>query len=87
MNAKNIPCTIGQNNVLYPIIDPLLAIVLVRLENTIDINGEKTGTLSWSGCVKAFLTYDPTGLRVISFTTTDDNYETQLSVEQILQYV
>lgn len=45
--------------------------------------GGKTGTLSFSGVVKAFLTLDDSG-RVIGYTLTEHNASTQQSVENIL---
>lgn len=84
MSARQIQCTFDQNNILTPggiAGQPNITYAELQCQNTPD---GLTGTLSWAGVVKAFLTFDMTGRRVLSITLTDYDPSTATSVNNIV---
>lgn len=63
--------------------NPNLILVMIQYNDTPESG--KTAVVSWSGGAKAFLTFDPTGTQVISYTLTVNDYATQASIENILR--
>jgi len=87
MSTFQIPCRFDQQLVLTPcgsavMGDPTIVIVFVTV--TEDPQNGKTAVVSWSGCTRAYLTFDPTGRQVISYTMAVQDHESQRSVENIL---
>lgn len=58
--------------------------VIAMVQYSISQAAGKTAVLSWSGSPRAYITFDPTGNQVISYTLAVQDYATQLSVENIL---
>lgn len=86
MSVRNIPCQIGADLVLSPTSQqsgPSIAIVQVVIND--DAATGKTGVINWSGCPQAFLTFDPTGNQVLSYTLTSADPAALQSVENILR--
>lgn len=86
MSVRNIPCQIGGDLVLTPTNQqsgPSISIVSVVMSE--DPNNGKTGVINWSGCPQAFLTFDPTGRQVISYTMCSGDRAALLSVENIIR--
>ena len=80
-----IQCNLDQQLILTPSNSPSPSIVIAVIQTSVDSRSGKTGVISWSGAVKAFLTFDPTGTQVISYTLTVNDYATEKSVENILR--
>lgn len=85
MNQRSIPCRCDpQSNVLTPNVDinqPHDGVAIVDIQEHPESG--KTGTISFAGGVKAFLTYDETG-SLLGCTLTDSNASTETSVANIL---
>lgn len=86
-NQRHIQCSCDPSTlILTPNMGSGPNITTAVIDMRDDPIGGKTGTLSFSGRVKAFLTLDDCG-RVISYTLTDGDVPSQLSVENILAYM
>lgn len=87
MSVRNIPCMIDGNLVLHPITNQnkttLVTVVNVVIND--DSVAGKTGVINWSGCAQAFLTFDPTGNQVLSYTMTSSDPAAVASVENIIR--
>lgn len=87
MSIRQINCTFDQNQILTPTVNPGPNTTVA----TVVINGDettgKTGTISYAGVVRAFLTFDHLGLRVESYTLTVQDYATQVSIENIVRVI
>lgn len=87
MSVKSITCTVDGNLVLHPTTDQnstgMVAVVQIVINE--DAVQGNTGVINWSGCPQAFLTFDPTGRRVISYTMTSQDPAAVASVENILR--
>lgn len=83
-NQRHIQCSCDPDTwILTPNIGTGPNITTAVIDMRDDPIGGKTGTLSFSGRVKAFLTLDDCG-RVITYTLTDSDASSQMSVENIL---
>jgi hypothetical protein len=85
-NQRSIPCSCDpQSLVLTPNvgIDQSHGGVNAIVDVQEHPDTGKTGTISFSGGVKAFLTYDETG-SLLGYTLTDSNASTETSVANIL---
>ncbi|QGH71986.1 hypothetical protein N1M2_123 [Klebsiella phage N1M2] len=84
MNTKQIHCLCDQQLVLTPsmVQGPNSIIVNVQYQQT-QASG-KTAVVSWGGGVRAFITFDPTGNQVLSYTLAVQDYATQQSIENII---
>ena len=82
-----IACLVDGNYVLSPNLSGGSApnSVVATLSKSQGPDGSVTGVLSWSGAARAFLTYDMTGTRVLSYTMADYSQSAYLSVENILR--
>lgn len=87
LSQRSIPCGCDpQTFILTPNMGIGQSITNAVVDMQDDGIGGKTGTLSFGGVVKAFLTFDDCG-RVIGYTLADYNVGTQSSVENILAYI
>lgn len=87
LSQRSIPCGCDpQTLILTPNMGIGQDIINAMVDMRDDGFGGKTGTLSFGGGVKAFLTFDDCG-RVIGYTLADYNVGTQSSVENILAYI
>lgn len=85
MGMRTIRCSFGVDYILRPCnLPPSNTTVDVYVSVQDSPLGDKTGTLQWSGMVQAFLTFDSTGTRVISYTLTNMSPAVQASVENII---
>lgn len=85
MSVRSIPCEIGVGLILIPNSNASCQnVVLVQVSTSDDAQG-KTGVITWSGCPQAFLTFDPTGRQVISYTLTSQDPAAVASVENIIR--
>lgn len=84
---QQINCLVDGNYVLSPAFDGVNApnSVVALIAKSAGPDGSITGVLSWSGAVRAFLTYDMTGNRVLSYTMADGTQQAYQSVENILR--
>ncbi|AEV89587.1 hypothetical protein OBP_150 [Pseudomonas phage OBP] len=87
MSIRQINCTFDRNGILSPVASsgPNTTVALVNIQGD-QVTG-KTGTISYAGSVRAFLTFDHLGLRVESYTLTVQDYATQVSVENIVRVI
>lgn len=84
MSQRTINCLIDPATlVLVPCVTPGPNVTLAIIETVLTGNGV-TGTLSYAGQVRAFLTFDPTGTQIIGWTLTANDYSTQQSVANII---
>lgn len=84
LSQRSIPCGCDpQTLILTPNMNINQNIINAIINVQDDEFGGKTGTLSFGGSVKAFLTFDDCG-RIIGYTLADFNVGTQSSVENIL---
>lgn len=87
LSQRSIPCSCDpQTWILTPNMGVGQNIINAVLDVQDDPFGGKTGTLSFGGMVKAFLTFDDSG-QVIGYTLADYNVGTQNSVENILAFI
>uniref|UniRef100_A0AAU8KZK7 Uncharacterized protein n=1 Tax=Pantoea phage Survivor TaxID=3232176 RepID=A0AAU8KZK7_9CAUD len=86
---RQIPCLVGADLVLTPAIGVTNApnIVIALVTTAVGPDGSQTGVIQWSGAARAFLTYDMTGTRVLSYTLTDQSPSVYQSVENILRSI
>lgn len=84
---QQIICLVDGNYVLSPTVGVLNApnTVVALVTKSAGPDGTITGILSWSGAVRAFLTYDMTGNRILSYTMADSTQQAYQSVENILR--
>lgn len=89
MSTIQIQCHFDQQLVLTPANGSFggPTSVMVTVQLTEDLLNGKTGVISWSGCSRAFLTFDPSGRQVISYTMAVPDHESQRSVENILAVI
>jgi hypothetical protein len=86
MNPRSIPCICDP---LSLVLTPSMGFdqsiggvnAIVDIQN--DPVGGRTGTISFAGAVKAFLTFGDDG-SLIGYTLTDNNVSTETSVANIL---
>ncbi|QBZ70671.1 hypothetical protein pETSU_090 [Edwardsiella phage pEt-SU] len=84
---QQITCLVDGNFVLSPaagVINAPNAVIALVTKST-GPDGSITGILSWAGAVRAFLTYDMTGNRILSYTMADGTQQANQSVENILR--
>lgn len=87
MSNRQISCIFDQAGILTPSMlqgpNTTVATVVINVD---PVNG-KTGTISYGGAVRAFLTFDHLGTRVESYTLTMQDYATQASIENIIRVI
>lgn len=84
---QHIACLVNEQYVLTPNMtggNPPNSVV-ATITKSVGPDGSTTGVLMWSGAARAFLTYDMTGNRVLSYTMADNSQAAYLSVENILR--
>lgn len=87
LSQRSIPCGFDpQTLILTPGMNIGQNVTNATVDMRDDGLGGKSGTLSFGGGVKAFLTFDDSG-RVIGYTLADYNVGTQSSVENILAFI
>jgi hypothetical protein len=60
---------------------PNITLAVIEMQHN---NGSLSGTLSYAGMVRAFLTFDDTGSRILGYTLVAGDNVTQQSVANIL---
>lgn len=84
MSNKQIQCIFDQQLVLTPSAMQCPNSVLVSVQYQQNQHSGKTAVVSWSGCTRAFITFDPTGNQVLSYTLAVQDHATQQSIENII---
>lgn len=84
MSIKQIQCSYDQQLVLTPAMVQCPNSVFVTVQYAQSQASGKTAVVSWSGITRAFITFDPTGNQVLSYTLAVQDYATQQSIENLI---
>lgn len=85
MSIRQVHCSFDQNQVLTPVGIPGPDTTIALIDINDDSLMGKTGTISYAGNVRAFITFDQVGARVESYTLTMQDFATQASIENIIR--
>ena len=86
MTCRNIPCVVDPNTwILNPCSAGTPGSIFAQIVYQETPVGGKTGTLSFGGMPRAFLTFDDSGRCLLSYTLTSQDIITTASVENIVR--
>ena len=84
---KVINCSFDSQGILTPDPNGSVAVNIVINNNGGDVT---TGTISWNGMMKGYITFDSTNSFVVGFTVTDmgfNSHITELSITNIISVI
>lgn len=87
VKKKTVLCQPDAQGVLFPHNAGTVPVFLMRQNNEGDV---PTGTISWLGCVRAFITFDISGKNAIGYNCTDmtlTSHITCMSIENLLPHM